>query len=138
LIPSQCLNGRRECHYRPSRRGGARRGIRAAESLSRKQAPVVPPYVHSIDNGAYLSPLSSETTDINSKRSFLPEAIINSLSLPFIVDPVLHNIIGINSSLDGLQDPDIIINHGAAMGTAPSPVETPTVTLRAYRCDQDL
>jgi hypothetical protein len=24
------------------------------------------------------------------------------------------------------------------MGTAPSPVETPTVTLRAYRCDQDL
>jgi hypothetical protein len=64
--------------------------------------------------------------------------MINSPSLPFIVDPVLHNIIGINSSLGGLQDPDIIINHGAAMGTAPSPVETPTVTLRAYRCDQDL
>ncbi|PKX89157.1 uncharacterized protein P174DRAFT_435279 [Aspergillus novofumigatus IBT 16806] len=113
-----CLNGRRECHYPPV---GAVEPEEESEQLKVsgcKQAPVVPPYVHSIDNEAYLSPLSSETTDINS--------------------PVLQNIIGINSSLGGLQERDIIINHGAAMGTAPSPVETPTVTLRAYRCDQDL
>ncbi|GFG08455.1 hypothetical protein IFM61392_05379 [Aspergillus lentulus] len=64
-----------------------------------------------------MSPLSSETTDINS--------------------PALQTIIGISSSLGGLQDPDVIINHAAAIGTAPSPVETSTVTLRAYRCDQD-
>ncbi|GFF83396.1 hypothetical protein IFM53868_03791 [Aspergillus udagawae] len=87
-------------------------------SLPPQSAPSVALYVNRIGNGAYLSPLSSETTDINSL--------------------VLHNFTGINSSLGGLRDAEEIINHGAAMRTAPSPVETPTVTLRAYRCDQDL
>ncbi|KAF4170539.1 hypothetical protein CNMCM8927_004531 [Aspergillus lentulus] len=84
--------------------------------LSHANKPHRSPIVHSIDHGAYLSRLSSEATAINS--------------------PVLQNIIGINSSLGGLQDPDVIINHAAAMGTALSPVGTPTVTLRAYRRDR--
>ncbi|KAF4167620.1 hypothetical protein CNMCM6936_004677 [Aspergillus lentulus] len=86
--------------------------------LSHANKPHRSPIVHSIDHGAFVSRLSSEATAINS--------------------PVLQNIIGINSSLGGLQDPDVIINHAAAMGTALSPVGTPAVTLRAYRCDQDL
>ncbi|GFF45077.1 hypothetical protein IFM58399_07455 [Aspergillus lentulus] len=105
-----------------------------------------------VDGNVITAPVGAVELEEGSKQLKLSRAnkppsipirtasIMEPICLSFPPRPLISTAQFYKTSLEfgGLQDPDVIINHAAAMGTALSPVGTPTVTLRAYRCDQDL
>ncbi|KAF7592979.1 hypothetical protein BBP40_012215 [Aspergillus hancockii] len=123
LVPTpkepQCYNNRRECQYRPSRRGGARRGIRADIVKKRvnpaRNAPSLPLPSDSPETQGSLLANSDSNND-------------NAACLVGLIDPFnsVHDIRGLSAgNVAPPEDYD-------------TPLELGSISLRAYACEEDL
>ncbi|PWY93050.1 Zn(II)2Cys6 transcription factor [Aspergillus sclerotioniger CBS 115572] len=129
---TNCLNHQQECRYRPSRRGGARRGAAAAEELAMKRAERLlnesRMKTHAdaldVDSEAYHPHLQTDTT--------VPVSLLSPSSIesgPRRFGRALEDSgTGLPSPLSGITETQELLGIG----------ELPARSLRAYRCDQDL
>ncbi|KAL4997479.1 hypothetical protein BDV10DRAFT_195032 [Aspergillus recurvatus] len=129
---SSCVSHREECRYQPSRRGGARRGPAAAEELAKKRSlrQGNKPTVVNYDKGPELP---AQFYHHHSQ----PDA--SALFAPF-APPISPVESGLRPSSASLENCSIGISSPLS-GIAQElldPVDLPTRSLRAYRCDQDL
>ncbi|KAJ5546283.1 hypothetical protein N7494_003868 [Penicillium frequentans] len=126
-----CYSKGRECSYQPSRRGGARRGIRYTETLQRH----------------------AQVDDAPSEPLIQPRA--SPIDVVEIIDPLLENTMGLLTPFVGIQNldlsPDVLSDTGEALQlwgqltpgddgsyTSPSINDVDLPAIRAYQCEQDI
>ncbi|PYI08373.1 Zn(II)2Cys6 transcription factor [Aspergillus sclerotiicarbonarius CBS 121057] len=130
---ANCSTHHQVCRYRPSRRGGARRGAAAAEGLALKRAERL---INESNTGIYVDVSDAEIEgyhhhsqiDASGPGPLLSPSPVESRPRRF--GRVLENSsIGFPSPLSGSG-----ITDAGLLGTG----DRPAWSLRAYRCDQDL
>ncbi|KAJ6102551.1 hypothetical protein N7486_004978 [Penicillium sp. IBT 16267x] len=126
-----CYGKGRECSYQPSRRGGARRGIRYTETLQHHTR---------LNDAPLVTPLQHRASSIDAVET---------------TDPLLENTMGLLTPFMGIHNldlsPDVLSDTGEALqlwgqltpgddGSFASPsineVELPAI--RAYQCEEDI
>ncbi|KAI9931180.1 hypothetical protein AWENTII_004412 [Aspergillus wentii] len=117
---ASCISNQRQCHYRASRRGGARRGVRY-ENASRRD-----------DRAAASTPSSShQSTEIT-------DAILGGLISPMSPFSILPDV----SDMDGLdRGPETAEARQTPIDqqdTAETSGSHDSLVVRAYRCEEDL
>jgi hypothetical protein len=128
---SQCIANERECRYRPSKRGGARRGERYQNAKQRSHA------------------VSSQTPEFSygsthDSSMFLFLCLLNRVMLTLCVDSLGDNIVDLIYPLHEIRNVDNFVDTGmpsdmnpnADQGIASGPPGL--LMLRAYRSDADL
>ncbi|KAJ5719462.1 hypothetical protein N7493_007917 [Penicillium malachiteum] len=124
-----CYNKDRDCSYQPSRRGGARRGARYAETLQNRAS----------NNEA--SPMRAQS-------------VVSSSNTTESIDPFLDNAISLLTPFVGInnldQSPDTLFEGNEAIqlwgqltpdgdsSFAPPPDTQADFPIRVYRCEEDI
>ncbi|KAJ5182682.1 Transcription factor, partial [Penicillium capsulatum] len=128
---STCVANQRHCHYRPSRRGGARRGERY-ENAKRQRT------------GAIHNPPSSPLSFDQSHSNRMVPLVRNVINTHSLTDSIVDGIVGLIHSFDNIQDARDFENSSleSGLGTStgiPTPGDSPrSWMIRSYRNESDL